>query len=402
MAIAEFELTSPLQSLTVPEGYSICQILIRREGKPLGWISVTINDSCIPIGTLLNETQKQLGVELLHTVMQQQYQQASEELPPVSVIVCTRDRTGNLKTCLQHLLAIDYPKFEIVVVDNAPSDDQTYELAKRLPVKYVREEKPGLNNARNRGIKESIYDIVAFTDDDVRVDAGWLRAVAANFCNEEVMAVTGYVAPARLDTEAEQLFELRYGGMGHGFWKRHFSRQNITAVQLLWASGMGVGANMAYRKNIFQVIGDFDPALDVGTPTRGGGDIEMFHRVVSNNHLLIYDPSALVWHQHRKDMASLRRQVSDNGRGFGAYLITALAHKRVSLLTWLLFISREWFMKWVVRNLVKRRIPPYLLLSETIGFLQSGFAFLKSRGQEKKRLKNQNRLAKATILVANA
>ena len=98
----------------------------------------------------------------------------------ITIVVCTRNRTAQLSTCLDTLLALDYSTYEIIIVDNAPSDNATYDLATSLPVRYVREKRPGLDWARNRGIKEARYDIIAFTDDDVRVDPYWLQVHCQN------------------------------------------------------------------------------------------------------------------------------------------------------------------------------------------------------------------------------
>ena len=67
--------------------------------------------------------------------------------------------------------------------------------------------------------------------------------------------------------------------------------------------------------------GLFDPALDVGTPANGGGDLEMFFRVLKSGHALVYEPAAMVRHRHRRDYASLREQLASNGVGFYAYLV---------------------------------------------------------------------------------
>lgn len=70
---------------------------------------------------------------------------------------------------------------------------------------------------------------------------------------------------------------------------------------------MGVGANMAFRRRVLEQLGGFDTALDVGTPSHGAGDLDMFHRALLSGATVRYEPVALVWHQHRRDMAALRR-----------------------------------------------------------------------------------------------
>lgn len=79
----------------------------------------------------------------------------SHELPPISIVVCTRDRSALLGKCLRTLAALDYPAFEIIVVDNAPASDETERLVSdsqtQMPLRYTRENRPGLDWARNRG-----------------------------------------------------------------------------------------------------------------------------------------------------------------------------------------------------------------------------------------------------------
>jgi glycosyltransferase involved in cell wall biosynthesis len=385
IAIAELDLANSPGSMVFNQGFDSCRILLKYNQQPVEWVQVPLIDGEISKSQLELEVIKQKGLDVLHRIMQQKTTFASAlQYLGITVVVCTRNRANFLSDCLVHLLEVDYPDYEIIVVDNAPADEQARMLTKDMPVRYVREDRPGLNNARNKGIEQARYPLVAFTDDDVRVDKNWLRSIAKNFENPSVMAVTGFVAPASLATEAEQMFELKYGGMGHGFSRRYFCRNNLTPVQLLWASGMGVGANMAFRKEVFGIVGQFDPALDVGTPTHGGGDIEMFFRVVNHYHLLVYDPGVMVWHRHRDNLPALYRQVEDNGRGLGSFLLSVLRKKQVKWSTCFYFIVVEWFCKWILRNLVKGAIPAKLVWGEVWGFLRSIDSYIQSKKQLKR------------------
>ena len=149
------------------------------------------------------------------------------------MIVCTRDRPGELEDCLTALASLKYPSYEVLVVDNASIDERTAAVAARFGVRYVRESRPGLDWARNRGIRESRYSIIAFIDDDARADPNWLSALARAFEDCQVDAVTGLVAPLELETEAQQLYEFAYGGMGKGFESRHLDRSLLGPDQLL-------------------------------------------------------------------------------------------------------------------------------------------------------------------------
>jgi len=122
-------------------------------------------------------------------------------LPQVTVAVCTRNRTTDLRQCLLALLRLDYPHLNILVVDNSPDDELTRELVEsEFPVvHYTREDRPGLDWARNLAISQAQGEIVAFTDDDVIVDANWVKALVQPFmADPSVMAVTGLVVPYEL------------------------------------------------------------------------------------------------------------------------------------------------------------------------------------------------------------
>ena len=386
--ILELELGEALQPIAYEKAYGHYRLLIRAKKQPLGWIKFSRDElSSISSETINSLITQQLGLLERQSLLLQFDINDHRDSPSIgiSVIVCTRDRAGQLANCLIHLLPLKYEAFEIIVVDNAPSSDETKDITANLPVRYVREERPGLNWARNRGIAEAKYDIVAFTDDDVKVDAHWLNEIGNIFKDKNVMGASGYVGPAELETPAQHLFELGYGGMGHGFIRRYFQKERLSDKQLLWASSFGIGANMAFRKEVFDGIGAFDTALDVGTPSHGGGDVEMFHRLVANRKLLVYEPSMLVWHYHRTQTSALKKQIYDNGRSFGCYLINCFRNKTVSRWTILQFFISEWLFKWNLRNLFRRRkkIPASFTLAELMGMLSSPIAYIKTRNNDK-------------------
>src|SRR5204862_6861013 len=97
--------------------------------------------------------------------------------------------------------------------------------------------------------------------------------------------------------------------------------------------------------------GMFDPALDVGTVTNGGGDLEMFFRVLDGGHVLMYEPEALVWHRHRREYPKLREQIANNGIGFYSYLCQVARRRRVHRRTVVAF-GAAWFWQWSVRRLL--------------------------------------------------
>lgn len=241
----------------------------------------------------------------------------------VTVAICTRDRPDDLRRCLAAVRDLDPAPAEVLVVDNASVDDRTRLVAEEYGVRCVREPRAGLDWARNRALLEARTGIVAFTDDDVLVHPGWIAGLMRAFQEEPgAVAVTGLVVPAELATPAQVLFEA-CGGFGRGYSRQWMSvalEDGEVAAQVYpGTGGAGTGANMTFRREEILALGGFDPALDVGTPTGGGGDLEMYFRVLAAGHLLVYEPSAVVRHVHRRTEEQLLRQM--RGHGTGTYSI---------------------------------------------------------------------------------
>lgn len=378
--IADWSVSPAVDTLTLP-----ARLLVRRRGTPLDWIHLEPapgSDRWAAIRSAILH-KKAIRQALLWERAVPEANPLAEAPPPspVTVVICTRDRTDNLRRCLEAVRQLDYPDFEVLVVDNAPQTDETEKLVRTMPgVRYVREDRPGLDWARNRGIAEAGAPLVAFTDDDTRVDRHWLTALNEAFAQPEVMAVTGLVTPMSLDTPARQYFELVYGGMGKGFAPRWWRRAQIGDVGLLWASGCGVGANMAFRRSIFARIGGFDPALDVGTVTRGGGDIEMFHRLLAAGHMLVYQPGAIIWHEHRADFAALTRQLEDNGSGFVAYLLACARNRTVGRVAIVKFVLQDWIRGWLVSRMIRPGVHRRaMVIAEIRGALRGVNCYRKAR-----------------------
>jgi glycosyltransferase involved in cell wall biosynthesis len=355
VAVSEIDLDASLQSLLLDAPAACVRVLVRLRGRPVGWVDLrTDSEAKVDPRRLRHAVMSELGWQLARLVLartEEPLQPPAEE-PAISVVVCTRDRPAELEGCLAALVAVDYRRHEIFVVDNASVGDATAAVAERFGVSCVREERPGLNWARNRGIAESQHPIVAFTDDDACVDRLWLAGLARAFEDPAVDAVTGLVVPLELDTPAQRMFEYDYGGMGKGFQARSFQRDWLTPHQLVGIQAAGVGTNMAFRRELFSRIGKFDTVLDVGTPSRGGGDLDLFHRAVAGGAVLRYEPYAVVWHRHRRTTAELERQLADDGRAFAIYLMKLWRTRSMPRRHVLSFAVRKW-LRWLIGRLVR-------------------------------------------------
>ena len=395
--VVDIELSRPIGPVEGLCGYGALQGLVRLHGTPIGYITLPVlGDRCAGtdlrdaalrrhgaaivrhlLSDLLAAPPPRGGwrIDDLRTVSHASY---GGPLPPVTVAVCTRDRPIDLARCLDALTRLEYPALDLLVVDNAPSSAASEHLIRTAfpRVRYVREPRPGLNWARNRAILEARGEIIAYTDDDAVVDAGWVKALAEIFAeNSDVMAVTGLVVPYELETEAQVLFE-RYAGFGCGFeriWCRVDRAGGERLGERAYTGRLGTGANMAYRRKIFEEVGLFDPALDVGTATNGGGDLDMFFRVLKHGHTLVYDPSAVVHHRHRREYAQLRTQIRNDGCAFAAYLLRSALHYPDERTAFCRLLA-SWLRDWIVRRSLASfmrppRFPRELILDELQGAL---------------------------------
>jgi GT2 family glycosyltransferase len=223
---------------------------------------------------------------------------------------------------------LNYPNYEILVVDNAPSTPATADLMKQTysdisQVRYVREDRPGLVWARNCGLMEAKGEIVAYTDDDVVVDQHWLAELVKGFCiAENVACVTGLILPMELETPAQVWFE-QFGGFSKGFARRIFNMGKHRTKSRLYpydAGRFGSGNNMAFKTSVLRNIGGFALGLCVA----GAEDITAYFRVITRGYTLVYEPAAIVYHLHRRDYIGLRKQMYWYGIGLTAYLMECL------------------------------------------------------------------------------
>lgn len=219
--------------------------------------------------------------------------------PTVSVIIPVRNGEATIGDCLTSVLATDYPadRREVVVVDNA-SRDSTATAAARFPVRLVREPRPGVAHARNRGIAESSGEIVVFIDCDNVATTRWLAELVRPFADPKVGGVAGEVLPYPPRTRSE----------------RHMARKRARRQKDAMESEppfMATG-NAAFRREVFEAVGLFDPFFVTGE------DKDLCWRLAARSQLrLHYAPRALVLGGDRATAWGLFRQSYGWGVGTG-------------------------------------------------------------------------------------
>jgi GT2 family glycosyltransferase len=355
-AVIDIDLERLPPEISGLEKYQRALVLIRLRGRPVGQALLTVAKGKLTCDELHDSLlyyadsgfweqwlRNFLNVDERHAFTTPQFQ--------ATVAVCTRDRPDDLQRCLNALMRLHDDGQEFIIIDNCPLSEDTRRLVEKYGrVRYVCEPKPGLDVARNRAIREAKHEIIAFTDDDAAPDPNWLRALLNNFGDPIVMCVTGLTMPLELKTEAQEYFQ-RAGGLGRGF-KRTVYDSAFNDPLEGWLAG--AGANMAFRKIVFDSLGLFDERLDVGTPVRGGGDTDMFRRILAAGYRIIYDPVALNWHRHRTEWGELRRQVKGyESAGFAVWTKSLLVEKNLGAI----MHAMDWLRREIpelLRSLMKR------------------------------------------------
>lgn len=385
-SVLDIDLANPLKEINDLHDYDSAFILVRLQGKPLAQVSLPVIGGRLNSLELKTQIFESSGDRLWSSWLKQSYlkcvdndRQKHTALPSITIAICTRDRPQDVERCLSKLATLPKIGQQILVVDNAPSTQETFEVVKRnAGVRYVLEDKPGLNVARNRAIQETSTEIIAFVDDDAAPDKDWLTGLCKHFEDQRVQCVTGLVLPLELETKAQVEFE-RCNPMGKGYQRKVFD--GLLDNPLL-SGRIGAGANMALRKSIVDEIGLFDNALDCGTPTKSGGDHEYFSRILSAGYKIIYEPEAICWHRHRRDWESLRKTYYGYGVGvYAAWTRSLLVQRELGVIN----LALGWFwceqLPKIVSSILNKKdsAPLDLLLAELRGCFVGPFAYLYSR-----------------------
>jgi GT2 family glycosyltransferase len=219
------------------------------------------------------------------------------EAPSFSVIVCTRNGSQTLRACLESLGRLNYPAFEVLVIDDG-STDAVPDIVKGFPsVRAIRQEPAGLSVARNLGMKEARGSLLAYTDDDCIAHPDWLLHLARAFAEDaNVIAAGGPNIPPPPRHGTEAVVAAAPGAPAHVLL-------NDTEAEHL------PGCNLAIRKEALQGIGGFRPVF-----TTAGDDVDICWRLRETGGRLKFVAGAMVWHHRRLTVSAYLRQQRGYGR----------------------------------------------------------------------------------------
>jgi O-antigen biosynthesis protein len=242
------------------------------------------------------------------------------ESPFCSVVVCTRHRAAELERCLIGLRHLDYPRYEVIVVDNTSGDENVQHLAEDAGARWVTEPIVGLSRARNTGASAARGEFVAYIDDDAVAEPGWLDAHAAAFRDRSVAATAGRVLPTPSATLAAQNWVAAVED--HGDAPFHVDRASPDWFEQANFGGIGIGANMAFRSGLFEAGWGFHESLGIGEGERPLGEEHYaFFTLIKEGHVIAYVPDAVVYHDAPASMSELRLMRRRLVRSSAAYLV---------------------------------------------------------------------------------
>lgn len=231
----------------------------------------------------------------------------------LSVIVCSRNRATQLERCLSRFGDADISSemFELIVVDNNSSDStpavvRAFGSTAPFPVRYLLEERQGLSYARNCGIAAASYSIMAFTDDDCLIDRLWVSTILHEFSTVPSLgALGGRVLPEASESQP--------------VGTRVFSdRLHISHFDELFSRM--IGCNMAFSRNVFEIVGLFDPLFGKGTSLGSAEDLDLLYRMLKKRLPIVYSPLPVVFHAHGRETQDSVQQVNDDyARGRGGF-----------------------------------------------------------------------------------
>ncbi|GAA4452678.1 hypothetical protein GCM10023189_16480 [Nibrella saemangeumensis] len=217
------------------------------------------------------------------------------KLPKISVVVCSYNGAATIRDCLNGLMQVDYPDFEVIVVSDG-STDQTDEIASKYPFRLISTPNRGLSNARNTGMQAATGDIVAYLDDDAYPDPHWLRYLAYSYLTTNHAGIGGpNLLPEHDGPIATSVFHAPGGPV-------HVLTTDEIAEHI-------PGCNMSFRRDVLLEIGGFDPVYRAA-----GDDVDVCWRVQQKGYTIGFHPSATVWHHRRNSLKAYWKQQKGYGR----------------------------------------------------------------------------------------
>lgn len=215
--------------------------------------------------------------------------------PKVSVIVCSYNGAKTLDRCLESLKHVNYPDYEVILVDDGSKDNTQEIAAKHSWVVNIKQVNKGLSVARNVGAQAAQGEIIAYTDSDCMADPDWLYYLVGTLISGDYAGVGG----PNISPPAEDWIQACVAAAPGG--PNHVLLTDVIAEHI-------PGCNMAFYKWAFEKVGGFDPEY-----RKAGDDVDFCWRLQQEGQVIAFSPSAIVWHYRRFTLDAFRKQQEGYG-----------------------------------------------------------------------------------------
>src|SRR5262245_27196245 len=215
--------------------------------------------------------------------------------PFVSIIVCSYNGARTLAACLDSLGKLNYPAYEVILVDDGSTDDTAYVAAQFPSVRYIHQTNHGLSHARNTGAAAAKGEVLAYTDSDCMADVDWLYYLIGTLVSGDYAGVGG----PNITPPAQNWIQACVAAAPGG--PNHVLLTDTVAEHI-------PGCNMAFYRWAFEGVGGFDPEY-----RKAGDDVDFCGRIRQSGRVISFSPTAIVWHYRRFTLRAFMKQQDGYG-----------------------------------------------------------------------------------------
>jgi GT2 family glycosyltransferase len=216
--------------------------------------------------------------------------------PSLSVVICAYNAEATLNECLLHTCALEYPRLEVIVVDDGSSDATGAIVSRHPRARLVTQVHAGLSVARNTGRSAARGEVIAYLDADAFPVPEWPYFLALGLEEPRVAAAGGPNVVPVSDSSVAQMVARAPGG----------------PVQVMLSGDRAEhipGCNLAFRRAALDAIGGFDPVY-----MAAGDDVDVCWKLLDRGWEIAFHPAALVWHHRRASVRGYLRQQVGYGK----------------------------------------------------------------------------------------
>ena len=254
--------------------------------------------------------------------------------PPITVLICTRNRGDSIVNTIRTILLNEYPDFELMIVDQSEDDltERALQPFIRNPhVHYLKTSTKGLSVARNLAINNSHSEFIATTDDDCETPRNWLNELVAAFAlNKRIGIVFGNTLAGPHDCHA-------------GFVPAYTLNQPYLARSIRDKHRVeGISACMGLRRTVWQRIGGFDEMLGAGAFFKAAEELDFTIRALRAGYYVYETPNVAVIHHGFRTWDQGETLIRGYLYGIGAMFAKHLKWGYWSVIHVLLHLAWRW------------------------------------------------------------